>query len=293
MLFSRRPRSLVVLAVVACLPSIAVAQAQEPAEAEEERPWSNEAELSLVATDGNAESTTVGFKNAFLWERESDRFKVDAAALRAETTSFDRRAVGTPEDFRVITDSQSELSAESYSLNGRYDREINERLFWFTGAGWERDEPAGIENRFSVVAGAGHRWFDTDTATFRTDYGLTYTDEETVVEKPGGGDSFLGLRLSYEYSRQLTATTKYGSDLVVNENLDDTDDLRADFTNALSVTMSERLALKVSLQLLYDKQPALVSVGLQDAAGNPTGESVAIELEELDSRLKVALVVSF
>ena len=106
-------------------------------------------------------------------------------------------------------------------------------------------------------------------------------------------DSFLGLRLSYDYWRKITDTTEFGSVLIVDENLDETEDLRADFSNWVSVAMSERLALKVSAQLLYDKLPGLQAVPLESPAGVPTGDTVFAELDELDSLLTVALVVNF
>jgi len=55
------------------------------------------------------------------------------------------------------------------------------------------------------------------------------------------------------------------------------------------VAISERLALKVSLQLLYDNQPAVEAVPIEPALE----DVVLVELEELDSTLKVALVVHF
>jgi hypothetical protein len=52
--------------------------------------------------------------------------------------------------------------------------------------------------------------------------------------------------------------------------------------------MAEGLALKTSLQLLFDNEPALVSVPLQG-----TEESVLTELDRVDSVFTVALVVKF
>jgi hypothetical protein len=56
--------------------------------------------------------------------------------------------------------------------------------------------------------------------------------------------------------------------------------------------MSERLALKVSWQLLWDNQPAFVSVPVT-ARGVPTGDVAFAELDDLDSLATVALVVNF
>ena len=57
--------------------------------------------------------------------------------------------------------------------------------------------------------------------------------------------------------------------------------------------LSSRLALKVSLQLLYDGRPSLIDLAVVDPAGAPTGDAVRVELDELDSVLNVSLVVNF
>lgn len=260
---------------------------------EEELGWSDAAELSFVAITGNAESTTLGFDNTLRRVWAGARFKLEAGGLRAETTEIRRRAVGTPDDFRLVEEEETRLAAEKYYLRGRYDRDLSEKTFWFAGAGWERNEPSGLRNRLSVVVGAGRRWFESEQSRLFTDLGLTFTDQEDVVEAPGASTSFLGLRLSAEYRRLLTATTSYEAELIVDESLDDTADLRADSSNALAVAMNRHLSLKVSLQLLFDNQPALVAVPLESPGAAPTGQTVQAELEELDSTLKVTLVVDW
>lgn len=268
------------------------AHAQEAAE-EPEVGWSGSSELSLVATSGNSEAQTLGFRGSLihLWKVGSLTF--EAGALRAETTTISRVAIGSPNDFRILETSSTELTAENYFLRGRYDRPISERLFWYSGAGWERNEFAGIRNRYSVVGGIGHIWFDDEKARFRTDYGVTYTNQKDVFEVAGSDDSFLGLRLGWDYFRQLTSSTTYGNVLIADSNLDQTSDYRVDMTNWLAVAMSEHMALKVSLQMLYDNEPSLVGLPLLTPAGFLTGETVPGQLDELDSVLTVALVVSF
>jgi hypothetical protein len=71
-----------------------------------------------------------------------------------------------------------------------------------------------------------------------------------------------------------------------------TDDLRLDTTNALAVATTDRLALKVSLQLLFDNEPAFAAVPIAGAAP-PAPTTLLVELEDLDSILTAALVVSF
>jgi putative salt-induced outer membrane protein len=254
---------------------------------EDEIGWSDTAELSYVATSGNAESSSLGFKNLLARRWEDSRLEFRAGGVRVATETESATAFGIPTDFSTVRVSDEETTAESYFANGRYDREITEKLFWYAGAGWERNRFAGIENRYGVQGGLGNIWFERDDMAFRTDYAVTYTDEETVA---GIDDSFAGVRFSWDYWNQLMASTKYQNKLVVDESLDETDDLRADMINALTVTMNSRLALQVSLQAMWDNMPALEAIPLVGPSGQPT---VLVEVEELDTIFTTSLVVNF
>ncbi len=288
-LFSRLSLAL----LVACLTPAGPAWAHETEETAEETPtWTDRAELSFVATGGNSEASTLGLRNTLVGALGAGTLTIEAGALRAETTAISRFAVGDVDSFVVQESSETALTAENYFLRGRYDRQISERLFWFAGAGWNRNEFAGIKNRTYVVAGIGHVWFADEQAHFRTDYGLTYTDQENVVEDPAG-DTFLGFRLGWDYLRHFGANTSYGNVLLVDGNADQTSDYRADMTNWLAVSMSERLALKISLQFLFDNEPSLEALPLFSAPGTPTEALVLAPLDDLDTVFTVALVIDF
>lgn len=268
------------------------AWAQEAAE-EPTYGWGDVAELSYVVTGGNAEAATLSLRNTLVRTWKQATFTLEAGALRAETTASNRFAVGTPESFQLRDVSETAVTAENYHLRGRYEHTISKRLFWFTGAGWDRNEPAGIKDRISVVGGLGQLWFDDGDSHFRTDYGLTYTDQTDVVETPGSSDGFLGVRLAWDYQRQLSEATRYANLLTIDANADETSDYRADMINSLAVSMSDRLALKVSLQLLYDNLPSLAAAPLVGADGVPTGLAVLAPVDDLDTYFTVALVVNF
>ena len=197
-----------------------------------------------------------------------------------------RTATGTPENFTVSKTTDSRTTAESYFVKGRLDRNLSEALFAFGGAGWDRNTFAGVNNRYAFVGGAGCTWFAGDARHLKTDLGLTYTIQDDVVRNPDVDDSFLGLRASYDYLRKLTDNTEFASVLVADQNLNETSDLRTDWTNSLAVAMSDRLALKTGYRLLYDKSPALVAVPLGD------GEVLA-PLGKVDGVFTVAIVASF
>lgn len=269
---------------------LALGSAPLQARDDREPGWYDTAELSLVSTTGNSESTTFGFKNKLerLWD--DARFSLNLGGIRAEADRGDRFAVGVPGAFRIVDEKTSELTAENYHFRGRYDRDLSERFYWFAGAGWEKNEFAGFDSRINALVGAGNRWWNTDRGHFFTDYGLTYTDQDDLVVNPALDDAFLGLHLGWDFLFEMNESTTFTNVLLLNPNLDESDDWRADMTTSLAVAMSERLALKISHQLLYDNLPALQTLDLFDESGSAIG-TVNAELDDLDSLFTVALVV--
>lgn len=286
-------RTMTGVAALIALAAPAAGQAlPEPVDlAERELGWSASAEVSLVATSGNSEALSFGLRSEVSRAWEDALLTLEAGALRAEETRVERRAVGaTLDDVAVEERSTSQPTAESYFLRGQYDRLVSERMFWFGGAGWERDRFAGIDARWSVVAGAGTVWADREGFRSRTRYGLTFTREEATS---GIENEFAGVRFGWDLHRRLTESTTFTNSLKVDENLDDTSDYRVENLAAVAVRINERLALKVSALLKYDHQPALVAVPRQLPDGTPAGDSVLVPLEELDTVLSAALVLTF
>ena len=252
--------------------------------------WTNSTELSFVSTSGNASASTLGLKSSLVGTGGPNKFTFELGGIRNEAEVRTTTATGTPERFTLDETTTSQLTAESYFVRGRYDRAFDGNHV-FTGAGWDRNTFAGVRNRYAVVAGLGRTWADSDTGHFKTDVGATYTIQKDVDPAPGADDSFGGVRVSVDALRQISESARYVSILVTDANVRDTDDLRADWINSLSVTLSDRLAFKTSFQLLYDHQPALLNVPLFDTEGVKTG-TVLTPGEEIDSVLTLALVIT-
>ena len=282
-------------ALAAALVATTLAAAPAPAE-EKKTGWFDKAEFSLVLTAGNTKTNTFGFKNTLKRVWEKSMFTIDLGGMRAQNETVDRYAVGDQTNYDIQEIKDNKLVAESYYLTGRFDRKITDRFYWYAGAGWDRNRFAGIDNRYSVVGGVGNIWVDSEKVKFRTDYAVTGTKEKDVVPTPGFPETFVGARVSWDYMHKFGTTTTYNDKLFLDENLKETTDYRADWTNSLSVAMSTHLALKVSLQWLYRHKPALRTVDLYDGppsgGGTKTG-TVNQELEKLDNILGVSLVANF
>lgn len=250
---------------------------------EDERPWKDVAEFSFVNTGGNSESSNFALANKFEYNWTSSSFLFDVGALRAETTTITRT---TSDDVTVDKTELSNVSAESYYVSGKYRRDINEVLYWYAGLGWDRNIFAGINSRYVYSAGAGYKFFDTDGHFLLGELGIDYTDEEQTT---GFSDTFAGARGYLGYARPLSETSLFTSDLEVLQSLDDSDDLRARWINALSASLTSKLALKVSHSLFFDNEPALALA----APVVPATTGVLFPLDETDTILSASLVVNF
>lgn len=254
--------------------------------------WKNSSELSFVRAGGNAESSTLGISTTVTRSRDRTELKIEAGGIRTRTTRFERVAVGTEADYRIEEKSDSEVSAENYHARIRVDRRFSQRTSVFVQSGWTRNTLSGIRHRVVNVTGVSARWLDRERQRLRMACGFTHTVERDVVPDPEDSGRFLGLRLSTEYWLKVTGNTEWSSNVVVDGNGSDRADVRADWVNALSVTMNEHLGLKTSLRTTFDNQPALARLPLRSPGGEQGG-TVLVRREKLDRVFTVALVVSF
>ena len=165
-------------------------------------------------------------------------------------------------------------------------------FFVFGGGGWERNTFAGFNDRYSFVAGIGDAFINDDRTLFKADIGGTYTIQQDVEPTPGKDEGFGGLRSNIEFKRALSETTDFETLLVADENLRDTEDLRFDWKSSLSVSLTDGLAFKTSYRMLFDNQPALISVPLFDAGSNPLDENVLVPSQKFDNFVTLSLVIT-
>ncbi|HEY7698053.1 MAG TPA: DUF481 domain-containing protein [Vicinamibacteria bacterium] len=281
------------LHLVLCLVLASVeARSQEPAPPEKKLGWQDKAELALVWTAGNSETSTFGFRNTLSRIWADAELHVEVAGLRTETATVTATPVGTSaDDFVIERDSSSALTAENYLARAKYDRTLRPRLFAFGTGGWDRNVFAGIENRYNAAGGIGNIWYDREDFRFRTDYGISVTHQLQTV---GDDVTFAGLRLSADLMRKVSPSTTLTHLTIAEENLDETDDFRLDSLTALAVAMNKRLALQVSLKFLFDNVPSFVEADLlSPITGLPVGILVPVQADKLDTLFNVALVVNF
>jgi putative salt-induced outer membrane protein YdiY len=255
--------------------------------------WFFKADFAWLLTTGNSENSTFGLNGEAkrIWEKSE--LKLGGGGTQTESTLKTRTAVGTSESFVVDETKVTEKTVELFYAYGRYDYNFSKYFFGFGGVHWLRNRFSGIDSRLLTALGAGNTWVDREDMKFKTDYGVTYTFEEEVVENPFHSTNFPGIRLGFDYWWQLTETTEFLSDFVMDWNLDNTDDVRLAFKNELPVSISSHLKLKPAVTMLWRNEPALTEVALFDGGGTDTGTKVFVPLEKLDVLTSIALVLEW
>ena len=277
----------------ACLAATLLTLLAVPAFAQEEeeapqRNWSNSTELSWVLAKGNADTDTFQVRNVFKYKWTKSDFSWEAGILRAGS-SDDIYAVGTEEDFEIV-EPPVELDNNRLYSKLRFMRTINDRFFWYASGDSARDEPSSINRQLIASGGVGNTWAESDRLTFRTTYGVNYTNEDLDLE---GVSNFAGYRFFYRLEAGLTESTKIESELTFDGSFEIANDIRLDAFNGVTVAMTDRIALKASLRLNYRNIPALEEIDLEDPDFGVVIGEVIIPKEKLDSTFATSLVISF
>lgn len=254
--------------------------------------WTFRAQLSTVWAGGNSESNTVGFRSTIKRDWSDASWTISGGALRTQSSIKTRRAVGTTDSFVLDEHKSTETTAEAYFARTKLDKNVNDRIHVLGGVDWLRNKFSGVDSRFLLALGAGVSLSETKNLTAKADVALTYTFEADVVDNPFLSDKFPGFRAGYTATYQASKTTQLESELVGDWNLDNTKDIRADWTNSMSVAINSSLALKPSTLIQWRNDPALASVTLFDSNGEPTGKSVTVPLEKVDWFVTLAIVLT-
>jgi hypothetical protein len=242
--------------------------------------------------DGNAVQRSLGLRNSLRRASPTGELRFDMATLRTDATRIERRAVGSLDGFLVEEERETERTAERWSAQGRYDRNLNRILFAYGSTGWERNTFAGFNSRTILSSGAGARMGREDVWEFKVGAGLTYTFQDDVDPDPDGLDRFAGSGApwttstasppppSWRWPGWWTPTPRSGTTSA------------GDLSQSVATSLTDRLALKTTFQLLLDNDPPLQRVPLLDPTGSDTGSTVLVPLRKRDQVISVALVLT-
>jgi putative salt-induced outer membrane protein YdiY len=258
--------------------------------------WGATANLSGVSTSGNTSTRSFGGKLRVDRFGERTLFFFEGGGIYQSDKEGDIFAVGTPDAFVVRDERESVKKAERYYSELGLERKLGQKFFASLGGGWKRDLFAGIERQVSLRGGVGYAHV-TPEREFKLGALVTFTDQKDLVEDPDLQNPFVGGRLTAEYLRKFGEglRNKFSSRFALDQNFETSEDTRILWDNALTVTMTRRLALQVGYILNWRNLPAFEDVPLfpeDPPEGPPTG-SVLRRLDSLDQTFQVSLVISW
>lgn len=255
----------------------------EPPKVESKNPWTDAAEFSLVAVGGNAQSTSLGFSNKFLYKWTRSELGFDATAVRTKVSD---RVVRNP-DGTVFVSWVDRVTAELYAAALKYRLNVTDRLLWYSDTGWLQNQPSGIDAREFLGTGVGYRFVKTPKHQLLGELGVRYTWESPVDGEDknyGGVRGFLGYELGFGEA------SKFNTEIEANQSLKDSKDFLGRFMAGVTAAMTHDLALKISYTMLYDRQPPQQLVVAE--SGNPADDRY-FTYQNLDTFFSASLVVNF
>ena len=219
-----------VLAWLALAATVCLAQEGDAGEDDGLRAWSNATELSVVRTQGNAETQTFGFKNTLRRNWSAARLRLRVDGVRARTAGERILVVEPglrflpgelPADFETgVARTGGAPEVEQYFVEGRAEVTISDRFFWNAGGSWDRNHDAGIRNRYVSFGGVGNVWADRRDLSFSTGYGFSYTVREETEPDPAKNDRFGGIRIDGDYHQRLGAALELDTGQIRKAELD-------------------------------------------------------------------------
>ena len=201
------------------------------AQAEETKRWQHESELGMIIVDGNAESETTNAKQQTIYTYKKYSLTAKAAYTESE--------------------SDNELTAQSWSASLRYDRKINDKLSGFISYGAESDRFAGYLQRDLTDVGVKYQIKDTEKTKWHSDIGWRHI--ETNFARSEETDSIDALRLYSEVTQlfQEGVTGKFWVEYVSQTDSDEDESYIVNYEPSITAQLSGIFSLKSAYLVKY------------------------------------------
>lgn len=254
-------------------------------------PWKKTLELSYVVTGGNTLSSSFSFgANLSRSPNEKDTYSLKTFLLRSHSTTINRIAVGTEENYVVEEEKTRRLSAENYVLSGQYDHRVSGRLTTNLAFVWDRNKFSGVLSRALWTGGAGLVMADSERTKMRTQAGISFTVRK-YSQQPVS--AFLGFRYSFSWEQKLFDNASFATAFIFDDNLARISDWRYEWNFNVAAPINKKLSLKTGVRILRNNRPPDLSVPLFDAEGLDTGLKVMIPRGKVDTFFTTSFVLNF
>jgi putative salt-induced outer membrane protein len=219
----------------------------------EEKPWSDQAELSYVETGGNTDVRTISAKNLLKYK-------------------FTEKLEGSWELGTLYGESDGEKNAERYFTELRLDYSFKVRLYTYAIGGWLKDEFAGFDARYYIGPGMGYKFLTGPKHLLLGEAGVNYVREEYTDDTD---EDYVEGRAFTKYQYAFTEKNKFSQSLEFLYNFENSKNYKVNSVTALVSALNSYLSMKASYEIKYNNLP------------------VPSTLDKTDTMLGIALVINF
>jgi hypothetical protein len=259
--------------------------------------WTAAAELGIVFTTGNSETTSVSAGLRATRKTGQNKLSIEASMLYAKSALRvldDLNGNGTVDGPEEIT-TQTSITAETYASKLRYDRFLTKFNSIYIAGLASRDVPAGKEAVFGGQIGYSRQVYKSKTAEAVAELGYDYSHEDLVT---GPAISIHSARGFLGYKAEMTPGTTLESSIEALTNLNHEDlatradgadfaeDTRVNAKVAISAKIGKTLAFQTSIDVKYDHRPAPLAIKNLAMGFVP-------EASSMDTLMKASLIYTF
>ena len=192
------------------------------------KPWSSSLGAGIAFTSGNSDTKNINVNFNTAFDPKTDRrFKADALYLRGEndgTTNVDKA-----------------------SADARYERNFQQRAFWFGEVSYLRDPFKDIDYLVAPIAGAGINLIKDAARTLEVDGGVGATFDS--------GETSGAVKAGQSFDWTISKVSKFTQKLNGLWKTKDFGDALYHFDAGISTTIAARADLKLSYLYDYKNQP--------------------------------------
>lgn len=226
-------RMLARVIAAAALAFAVTAQAQDEQQ-EQPQGWSGTGELGWVSTSGNSDTQTLNAKLALQLDRNAWTYKGGLNVLRAS--------------------EDGDKTAERYEATAKTKYHFDEKSYWFNAFRYEDDRFSGFDYQTTLTTGYGRTLLESDTQKLDTEIGVgarrSKPSATEMMPMPESSTDAV-LRGGAEYAWQLTDTTKFTNDFLVESGQDNT---YAENQAGLSVAINSRFSVKLGYAVRHNSK---------------------------------------
>ena len=189
-------------------------------------------ELSYVQTSGNSNTNTFSTK-------------LEATTKLSEKS--DLRAKGSA----LYSENEDKTSANKYDVELDYNRMLDEKIYYYTGINYLKDQLSDYDYRLNIGPGFGYKFINDDIQTLDIQAGLDYAFDKY---ENGKKDEYVAPRTETNYRYRINDNMQFKQMLSFLISSEDSEKYFFTSESSLNLKMIENISLGISYRIDYVNQ---------------------------------------